>query len=255
MDTARRCVWLLVVLALVSSPVPALGAGGIGNCRPIPAPLPAVITEEGVWCLTSNLGTAMLRGIAVWIKADNVVLDLNGFILEGLADRETTTAMGVFAGGQQNVTIRNGTIRGFYYGTSLVGANITVEGIRADRNTFTGIGVTGAGTLIRDNKVIATGGTGISIPGVAPAVGIQVSGPAPRVLNNDVTGIPNEASAKATGIFLIGLGGVVVNNRIVFMDRGIEFGGFVASDGKYRDNVTFDVVTPYIGGRDAGNNH
>ena len=175
MDTTRRYVCLLVVLALASIPVPALSASEPANCRPIPAPLPAVITDEGVYCLTGNLGTSMRQGIAVWIKADNVVLDLNGFILEGFTDRATTTATGVFAGGQQNITIRNGTIRGFNYGISMVVSNGTVEGIRADRNTFVGIGVTGAGTVIRNNQVVATGGTTVLTFG---PFGITASGPA-----------------------------------------------------------------------------
>lgn len=255
MDRTQRFVWLLVVLALASSPSLSLASTASGTCRPITAPLPAIITEGGVHCLTGNLGTPMLQGIAVWIKADNVVLDLNGFILDGLADRGTTTAIGVFAGGQQNVTVRNGTVRGFYNAISIVGSNTTIEGIRADRNTFVGISVTGDGTVVRGNQIIATGGTGISVQGLFPVRGIQVSGPAPRVLNNDVTGIPNGPNAKATGITLIGVGGLVVNSRIVSVERGIEFGGFVFSDGKYRDNLTYDVATPYSGGTDAGNNH
>jgi hypothetical protein len=255
----HRYVGSLIVLALVSSPPPMPAGATNPNCRPVSVPLPAIISEAGVYCLAGNVGTSMLQGIAILIQADNVVLDLNGFVLEGFADRARTTAIGVFAGGfgspPQNVTVRNGTIRGFHYGVTLIVSNGTVESIRADRNTFVGITVGGVDTVIRNNQVVATGGTGIvvGIPGLSAAKGIQASGPAPRVLNNDVTGIPNEASAKATGIFLTALGGLVVNNRIVSVERGIEF--FGAAGGKYRDNLTFDVVTPYTGGTDAGNNH
>lgn len=254
MRTTHRSLSLLAALALAFIPAPALGQDGAGTCRPIRGPLPVVIAEEGRYCLTSSLSTTMRQGIAIWITVDNVVLDLNGFKLEGLADRETTTAMGVFAGSPQNITVRNGTIRGFRYGTSLLAQNVTVEHVRADRNTFVGIQAAGAGMLIRNNQVIETGGTTIA-PNLGPGFGIMVSGPSPRVLNNDVTGFPGEPSSRITGIFLSGGGGVVVNNRIVSVARGIDFSQvFVPSNGTYRDNLTFDVVTPYSGGIDAGNN-
>jgi hypothetical protein len=44
---------------------------------------------------------------------------------------------------------------------------------------------------------------------------------------------------------------LVVNNRITGADRGIDFLG----TGKYRDNLTADVTTPFFGGTDAGNNN
>jgi hypothetical protein len=255
MHTTLRSVRTLVLLTLLSIPAAASAGGAPASCRPIRVPLPAVIAEEGVHCLTGNIATAMRQGVAIWIQSDNVVLDLNGFILEGLADRASTTALGIFAGGQQNVTVRNGTVRGFYVGINVFGLNTTVEGIRADRNTFMGISVIAAGAVIRGNHVIATGGTGIPVAFFPAARGIHVTGPAPRILNNDVTGIPDEPSARATGIALVGVGGLVVNNRIVSVERGIEFAGFVTSDGKYRDNLTYDVAVPYTGGIDAGNNH
>ncbi len=48
------------------------------------------------------------------------------------------------------------------------------------------------------------------------------------------------------------IGGLVVNNRISSAGVGVDF---VAGTGKYRDNLTIAVSTPYIGGIDAGNNN
>lgn len=258
MDTTRSSLALLIISFgfFLSSPG-VVGADDFRACRPISAPLPAEITDAGTYCLSGNLSTSMLRGAAIFIRASNVVLDLNGFILEGLANREETTAAGVtndFFAKPQDITIRNGTVRGFFEGVGLWGSNVTVEGIRADRNSAMGIRVTGDGAVIRGNQVVAPGGTRVGGSLFFPARGIFVAGSAPRVLNNDVTGIRNDVSATATGIVLRGVGGLVINNRIVTVERGIEFSG-MASDGKYRDNLTFDVVTPYIGGTDAGNNH
>ena len=47
--------------------------------------------------------------------------------------------------------------------------------------------------------------------------------------------------------------GFVVNNRITEADVGVEF----IHTGKYRDNLTFGVTTPFVPGSavDAGNNN
>jgi hypothetical protein len=48
---------------------------------------------------------------------------------------------------------------------------------------------------------------------------------------------------------------LVVNNRITVADREIEYESGSGSTGKYRDNLTFGVTTPFTGGTDAGNNN
>ena len=74
-----------------------------------------------------------------------------------------TGATGINASNRQNITIKNGTIRGFIYGIFLGDAGASqghvVEDIRADQNTSIGIDVSGDGTIIRNNLVVATGGT------------------------------------------------------------------------------------------------
>ena len=47
----------------------------------------------------------------------------------------------------------------------------------------------------------------------------------------------------------------MVNNRITVADRGIDYEAISGSTGKYRDNLAFDVPTPFSGGTDAGNNN
>src|SRR5450756_2016927 len=79
------------------------------NCTAITA-LPAVITVQGIYCFTGDLTTAMTIGSAIDIQTNNVVLDLNGFKLGGLAAGPGTLASGIFANNRQNITIRNGTV-------------------------------------------------------------------------------------------------------------------------------------------------
>ena len=225
------------------------------NCTAITT-LPAVITVQGVYCLTGNLATAITTGNAIEIQTNNVVLDLNGFKLGGLAAGPGTGATGIHAADRQNITIKNGTIRGFGEGIFLhdTGASQghVVEDIRADQNTVVGIEVRGSGTIVRNNQVVATGGCTVCGAN-ASAFGISVVGVGPRVLNNDVINTFRQGTGTARGIFLGGTAGLAVNNRITDADTGILY--FVGSTGKYRDNITVDVTTPYTDGTDIGNNN
>jgi hypothetical protein len=227
------------------------------HCTAITA-LPTVITVQGIYCFTADLTTAMTSGNAIDIQTNNVVLDLNGFKLGGLAAGLGTGAYGIRALNRQNITIKNGTVRGFYLGIFLENSGSSqghvVEDIRADQNTVVGIQVNGAGTIVRNNQVVATGGT--TTQGLnANAFGIIVVGAGPRVLNNDVINTVKQGTGTAWGILLDAVtGGMAVNNRITAADIGIDFTG---STGKYRDNLTFDVplATRFVGGTDAGNNN
>jgi hypothetical protein len=51
--------------------------------------------------------------------------------------------------------------------------------------------------------------------------------------------------------------GMALDNRIHGPARGIVFsaGGAGPGIGKYRDNLTLNVTTPFIGGTDAGGNN
>jgi hypothetical protein len=255
MPITKLTTSLLVLLALILSAAPARAE--TVNCTPITA-VPIVITVQGIYCFTGHLNTAITSGKAIDIQTSNVILDLNGFKLGGLAAGPGTQAIGVYALNRQNITIKNGTVRGFFYGILLETAGASqghvVEEIRADQNTFNGIQVQGAGNIVRNNQVVATGGTTALGPN-ADAYGILASGAGPRVLNNDVINTVKQGSATAWGIFFDTTvnGGMAVNNRITVADSGIEYNGI--SPGKYRDNLTFGVTTPFSGGTDAGNNN
>jgi parallel beta-helix repeat protein len=260
MHTAKLAASLLVLLALVVGAAPARANppwAGAGNCTAITA-LPAVITVEGVYCFTGGLSTAMTSGQAIVIQASNVVLDLSGFTLDGLGGGTSTLAEGIRALNLQNITIKNGTIRGFYAGINLnVCGGCIVEDIRADHNRFFGIEVNGSGMIVRNNQVVATGGSTAQIS--PPAWGIFVQGVGQRVLNNDVISTVG-AAGLGTAIFVANAsqGALVVNNRITGADFGISFGGGPTS-GKLRDNLTFDVTSPFSPFSafviDAGNNN
>jgi len=256
MHTAKLAASLLVLLALVLGAAPARAE--TVTCTAITA-LPAVITVQGVYCFTNSLATAMTSGFAIDIQTNNVVLDLNGFTLDGLAAGLGTIAFGIQAADRQNITIKNGTIRGFRqaivlddFGSGASKGHL-VEDIRAEQNTEVGIQVKGSGNIVRNNQVVATGGTTIFGPDV-DAIGFRIEGSGPRVLNNDVIDTVKQGSGTARGIEFVSVpGGLAVNNRITVADRGIDYA--FGSTGKYRDNLTFSVTTPFTNGTDAGNNN
>ena len=242
-----------------------LGFGVVGpapaetvNCTAITA-LPAVITVQGVYCLTGNLTAAIMGGNAIDIQTSNVVLDLNGYKLAGLGAGTGTLTTGIHANNRQNITIKNGTVRGFFNGIFLddsaggVSRGHVVEDIRADQNRGAGIFVHGAAILVRNNQVVATGGSTAFGPD-EDASGILVKGTATCVLNNDVSDTVKQGAGTARGIYFSGCTGcLAVNNRIMNADKGIEYA--LGDTGKFRDNLTFGVGTPFTGGTNVGNNN
>ena len=135
------------------------------------------VSALAVTALKTN--ASMTTGAAIDIQTNNVVLDLNGFKLGGLAAGPGTNAFGVAADNSQNLTIKNGTICGFQTGIRLGDAGASqghvVEDIRADQNTAVGIDVRGSGTIVRNNQVVATGGSTAFGANVG-AIGIVVFG-------------------------------------------------------------------------------
>ncbi len=249
MRTRRYAAALLPLLAIVS--LPRSARAETINCTAITT-VPAVISTPGVYCLTGSLTTAVTSGKAIDIQASNVVLDLNGFRIAGLAAGPATATYGIYALNRQNITVRNGIVRGFIAGIFLEGSSSQghlIEDVRADQNTTVGIGVGGNRHIIRNNQVVATGGG----TGAPFAAGIILDGSGNRVLNNDVMSVSHPMS-EAVGIsFEAGanVDSLAVGNRITGAFVGIAIEG----TGKYQGNLTSGVTTPYTGGTDAGNNN
>jgi len=245
------------------------------DCAPINA-LPYTISTSGIYCLTGDLNTAMTSGSAITIDANNVTLDLNSWRLGGLAAGAGTTALGISADQRKNITIKNGTIRGFYRAIMLTGTGQghVVEGLRIEQNRLNGINITGAGTIIRFNQVVDTGGSTVA----GTPYGIVTFGDGARVLDNDVVGATASGSNYAYGIAILsGSGAIVANNRIdnissVLGSYGIRvdvinaliransitntsYGVVFNGSGKYMNNLTANVTTPFAGGTAVGTNN
>ena len=206
----------LVCLGLV--PVAALAETTL--CTVISA-LPETITTPGVYCLNSDFAYNSVSVNAITIAANNVTLDLNAHRIGNLAAGTAVSAYGVYAINQQNITVKNGTLRGFAAAVLLTDSakppassqGHVVEDIRADQNRLVGIGVVGNGSIVRHNQVVATGGSTLAVN--ENSVGISVSGQGNRVLENDVTNSASAGTGNAFGIQGSGAEGLVVaGNRI-----------------------------------------
>ena len=245
--------------------------------------LPYVITVQGIYCFTGDLATSMASGNAIEIQTNNVTIDLNGWKLGGLAAGAGTQTRGIYAYQRKNITIKNGTIRGFYMGTWLndnspytTSQGHLIEDIRADKNTYIGISVEGRGNIVRRNQVVDTGGSAQ----ISEANGIVLYGPGVRALNNDISGTAATGNNLGFGLYLEDADGAVAEgnrvddiisgtaanvgiyfvnsssalaagNRITNTRYGIYYQG---STGKYMDNLTSNVPTPFFLGTSVGTN-
>jgi hypothetical protein len=209
--------YLLIAAAAGSlGPTHARAAESYDACNFEITSLPAVLGTAGTWCLKKDLGTAIATGTAVYITANNVTLDCNGFRLGGLAAGPATQTEGVVAGNRQNVVIRNCLLRGFLTGVHLVGGTALIEDNRIDGMGWTALWIETDQSTIRRNLVSDTGGS----PHASYAMGIWAHDTT-DVHDNTVSGVQPavvESAAGAYGILVSGSGGATVAGNTV---RGV----------------------------------
>jgi hypothetical protein len=150
--------------------------------------VPYTITEPGTYRLASDLCYGSPSGYAIMVSADGVVIDLSGHKLWSAAD-PATTSVGIAADQQSHITIQNGTIEGFQFGVRLMGTNRQGHLVRKmvfANNSYIGIWVDGASSVIAGNRVEHTGGCNITR--CTTPIGVHVAGPDCTVVDNRVTG-------------------------------------------------------------------
>jgi len=267
---------LVVVLPVVLGG--GLSAGAQTYCTTKVTTVPFTINASGNYCLEKHLSTtATATTNAITINADYVTLDLNGFKLDGSA-AAPGARKGVFALNRKGIVIRNGVVRGFARAVSLEGSGSShiIEELRVEASALAGIWAEGTGVVVRGCRVSATTPP---TPDTS-ADGIRIAGVEARVLNNDVldtlaTGngtarsiVLDNASSSivesnrignsslalgSTGIAILNGQDLLVSlNSFSTLDSGLLFES--ESFGKYRDNLTSGVNSPYSGGQDVGNN-
>src|SRR5262245_40207879 len=135
----------------------ATSVNGLPGCPH--AGFPIVICQSGSYRLAENLTVGATNTNAIDITVNNVSIDLNGFTVSGPGDcvaatypvqcTNIGTGRGINGSGSKNLTVRNGTVRGFGAGV-LAGPNALVDGVHAESNTD----IKSAGIWIFDGLVI-----------------------------------------------------------------------------------------------------
>lgn len=246
---------LAAVLGVLVSASGPLSAETV-NCTEI-AVLPFLISTSGLYCLRLDISTGSTTGAAITIDADGVVLDLNGHELRGPVSFVTgTTIVGIRVQPHRNVTIHNGTVRGFVEGIHIDDASSAsrghvIEDMHVERSMGVGISVEGVGILLRRNVVLDTSAPAAFFPGEPK--GIRVTGDTVRVVDNDVSHFNTTAGKTAAAIAISGNQNFAIGNRIAAAAPcGLSLSG---SDNKYRDNLVDVATAHYCGGTNIGNNH
>ncbi len=242
--------------------------------------LPFTITVPGVYCLKKNLNVSLsgYYSSAITISAGNVIIDFNDFRINNQAPFASNQAFGVYSADRKNVTLKNGFIRGFYYGIFLdetaanSSANHLVEGMKVADVSEIGIYVEGDKSVIHNNRVIDVGGgssgdafgiylraaddgqvagnivSGIADTGENIGVNVQLSSRV-RVTGNEVTHVDGGTDL---GIALLSVDQAIIAENKLLNNPGTGAGGISDLGGSVnivcRDNEAAGFsATPYSG--------
>jgi hypothetical protein len=175
--------------------------------------VPFVIERSGCYRVVRDLVTDMPLGDAILVRADNVLLDLDGHRIENRAGAGTR-ARGIAGTNLKNVTIQNGWIRSFRYGVSISDSRGRSEGhlirdLRVFGSRACGIYLSGVRTVITRCQVDRTGGRSLI------AVGIAQTGDGGRLSQNRVT----RTQADRPGGYAAGMELAAGFRRIVTANR------------------------------------
>lgn len=170
---------------------------------------PTVINTPGMYIVTNNISSAGGLQPIIDIRADDVEIDLNGFVLNGGSD----TIPIIHAMQQNNITIRNGTLQSGDEGIRIGGDpdegnwKVVIEDVRILNPKLTGIILDGITDFaMRRNNVFRTP-EGIKVDGTA---GGGSSGPPVQgTIEDNVL----EGCSKAITVIKGGSVGII-NNRI-----------------------------------------
>jgi hypothetical protein len=209
---------LAALLALVASGAQAQDATEKG---PIEIKRCQTISASGSYKLVDNL-TIKAAATCLPITANGVTIDLAGFSISGptaSASSAGVIATAIAAGDKSSgITVRNGSITGFFDGVNLAGQGSIVEGLRV----FTGfaVGIVANG-IVKGNTVLDFSG------GPGNGIGIEATG---IITGNFVSG------SRIAGIEA-GQGSTVIGNTATGNFGALGAGIVVACPSNVSDNT------------------
>ena len=151
--------------------------------------LPFTINAPGSYYLAGNLTSNSTSGNGITITANDVTIDLMGFLLRSSV---ATSGNGIHAFDTiQNVTVRNGSVSGWSTGVALHGRSVRVERVTAMSNTVSGI-VAGASSLVVDCLAGLNGTVGLN---GTSGIRIGAQGAVVRCVARETAGVGIRANA------------------------------------------------------------
>jgi len=167
-----------------------------------------IITAPGIYCLKDAV-SGPYAGVV--INANDVVLDLNGHLIE-----LPVGGVAVYGSAVSRVTVRNGTIRGGSTGVSLQnhvnarGGGHLIERLRIEGSASCGICVQGDGVVVRNNVV-----TGVGSSTIGARAAIHASAGAGMRLSDNLVVDLVVNTGQIDGIVVIDAPGAVIERNVV----------------------------------------
>jgi len=224
------------------------GNPSIGDTSP---GFPIRIATPGSYRLTSNLNSAGAPTELIDVDADDVTIDLNGFVVgtcvgaTGICIRPQT-GNGIDAFGDSDLTVKNGMLSGIPGVAIRAGARARVENVvvRAAGSTAIVLGNEG---VVRGSSVVDSGTTGTTAA-IAAGTSSIVSG---NVLSgngqigidaDDGTVVEGNTITNNGGIGIVAGGGVLVRGNMVRANGGVglDCSGTLSNNVGYVENVFQD---------------
>lgn len=220
---------------------------------PFPISGPTTINAPGYYRLTGNIVSTATSGDIITVHSHNVTIDLNTFFIVG-PKNPANTVIGISANEFGNITIKNGSIAFCLIGIQLTGNNTPgslninqmVDKMRISNCYEYGVyfPTTSPGSVVSNCLFSQIGGStaGTSF-GIAVYANIE---PGLLIKDNIINGVtgPNGSASGSYGI----VRGISVRNALSDSNVGVD-------GGKYQNNLTINVTTPFIPGVDAGGNN
>ena len=249
MNTSIRSLTLALTLA-----ASLVGIAATAGAQTVITSVPYTISTPGHYALGGNLNSNTANTPAITINAPNVILDLSGYYVAGPyntaanGDQNST----IYVGDVANVTIRNGLIAGDAYGINFSSGNLAnSRNYLVDTVTITHCYLEGihfnesaAGSQVKNCSFSLIGNSTIT-GSVSPAAIYSNGGV--RIENNNIGSVTATGTGKSYGINGY-TGDFMIGNTISGCYYGI-------SDGKYANNLFYDVTSTVTNGTDAGGNN